>query len=335
MTENTLVIGDYELRVGDALKLIEEGRFRKVLLQLPEGLKRYYPDIANYLQAAGDLEVHLDAGPIYGSCLLDSGAERGYDIVIHIGHDPYPLTRGLDLRVVFLDLEYVGVSSEVISADVEKYLRAIGASKVAVATTNQHKKLSRRLQEELEAKGIEVDVGPVVLFGCYLPPDLRVAEVDAILVVAGGFFHAIGVGLSIRKARIVRVDPYTRTVCEVSKEISRFLSVRLKKMSDALGAAAWGILVGSSGQYRPMVVSRLKRLLKEGGYRYFVYVAPVLDIEVLRNIDSPGTGAYVVTSCPRIAVDDLADFEKPVLTPAEALAVLEKREVKEYPEGFL
>ncbi len=333
MTEEHLLLGDYELRFGGILAELASAGAKRVLLQLPEGLKRYYPAVADYVKARLGSEVHLDAGPVYGSCL--AGEPGGYDLVIHVGHDPYPLYAPRGARVVFLDLEYVGVDPEEFSSAVGEYLGSIGAERVAVVTTNQHKRLSRVLRERLRNRGLDVVFGPATVFGCYAPPGLGAAGADAVVVVAGGRFHAIGVGMLVRGSAVVRADPYTRTVGEISREVARFTSVRLKRMSDALEARSWGIVVGVLGQYRPRIVERLERAIGERGFRYYLYSAPVLDAGVLRNIDSPEVDAYVVTSCPRIAVDDLSDFEKPVLTPAEALVVLERREVSEYPRGFL
>lgn len=335
MTGEFLAIGDYELRIGEVFNVLRRVQAKKVLVQLPEGLKRYYPAIAESIRAEADLEVHLDAGPLYGSCLIDRGTAESYDLVIHIGHDPYPPVGHPNSRVLFVDLEYVGVGPEAIADEVKRHLRSVGARSIAMVTTNQHKRLTKSMREELEAEGFNVMLGPLVIFGCYVPPELRRSRVEAVVVVAGGLFHSIGVGMSVRGTVVLRADPYTRSVTDVSRDVSRFMSVRLKKMYDALGVRSWGILVGVSGQHRPWIVSKLKKVLSEKGYRHYVYVAPVLDINVLRNVDSPEVEAYVVTSCPRVAIDDLAEFEKPVLTPSEAMVVLERGEVSEYPENLL
>ncbi len=335
MTEEYLRIGDYELEVGRLLERLASAGASRVLLQLPEGLKRYYPAVADYIGARTGVEVRLDAGPVYGSCLAAHERPGGYDLVVHVGHDPYPLYAPRGAKVVYLDLEYVGVDPEEFSGRVEEYLRVAGTRRVAIVTTNQHKRLSGFLRERLETGGFGVAFGPAVVFGCYVPPELATAGAEAVVVVAGGLFHAIGVGMLVGRTLVVRADPYTRTVGDASREVSRFVAVRLRRMLDALSARSWGIIVGTAGQYRPSVVERLVRVLRERGHRYYLYDAPLLDVEVLRNADSPEVEAYVVTSCPRVAVDDLSEFEKPVLTPSEALVVLERGSVDEYPRGFL
>ncbi|MEM2006169.1 MAG: diphthamide biosynthesis enzyme Dph2 [Sulfolobales archaeon] len=336
MTDEFLSVGDYELKLSEVLRVLSEVRAKKVLIQLPEGLKRYYTAIADYIRSKADLEVYLDGSPVYGSCLLDFGETGKYDLVIHVGHDPYPLaSRRPSPRVVFVDLEYISADRETLLSEIESYLTASGLKNIAIVTTNQHKKLSELIKERLKSGGFNVALGPLVVFGCYVPSELKKSKVEAVLVVAGGVFHSIGVGMVVRSAKVVRVDPYTKCVTDSSRDVLKFLSIRLKKMHDALNARSWGVVLGISGQYRPWVVSEVVRVLKKRERRFYLYTAPILDINVLRNLDSPEVDAYVVTSCPRIAVDDLVEFEKPVLTPSEAIAVLEKMGIGEYPENLL
>lgn len=332
MTGEVLLLGDYELDLGSIQRELSSRKVRKVLIQLPEGLKRYYPKLAEYLRERFQVEVYLDAGPTYGSCLLDSGRVGEYDLVLHVGHDPYPLAT-YPTKILFLDLEYTSTNLGKLLENAEKALRGVGVGRLAIVTTNQHKKLSKLIKEGLEERGFTVEVGPLLVLGCYIPGGLE--EVDAVLVVSGGRFHSLGVGLAVGRDRVFRVDPYTGVVEDVAGEVYKLLKVRLEKMRRAVDARSWGLVVGVAGQYRPALIAALKELLERRGLSYYIYVAPVLNIEVLRNIDSPGIEAYVVTSCPRIAIDDLHYFEKPVLTPSEAMVVLREGALTSYPRDFL
>jgi len=330
-----LRLGDYELDLGYLLRELEERRARRVLVQLPEGLKRYYAELADALSGASGAEVVADASPTYGSCLVDPAEVSGYDLVAHVGHDPYPLSSFRPSNVVYVDLEYVDADVERLAMAVEGGLRGLGATRVAVLTTNQHKRLSKELAARLSERGFGVVFGPALVLGCYVPRGLRESGAEVVLVVAGGRFHALGTSLVLPEARVLRVDPYACAVSDVSAEAAKLLSMRLMKMWEAASARSWGILVGRAGQYRPHVVEALKRELSERGFRYYVLRAPVLDLDTLRNVDSPGVEAYVVTSCPRVAVDDLYLFEKPVLTPPEALQVIRGLLGQGYPRSFI
>jgi 2-(3-amino-3-carboxypropyl)histidine synthase len=330
-----LRLGDYELDLGYLLRELVERRARRVLVQLPEGLKRYYVELVDTISRVTGAEVTVDASPTYGSCLVDPTEVSGYDLVVHVGHDPYPLGNPTLGNVVYVDLEYVGVDAGQLAGVVDRSLRELGASRVAVLTTNQHKKLSKELVAELGKRGFTAVFGPALVLGCYLPPGLRESGAEVVLVVAGGRFHAVGASLVLPELRVLRVDPYTLTVSDASSDAARFLSIRLKKMWEAASARSWGILVGVAGQYRPHVVEVLRREFDGRGLRYYLLRAPVLDVDTLRNADSPSIEAYVVTSCPRVAVDDLYHFEKPVLTPPEALQVVRGLLGQGYPRSFI
>lgn len=332
MTKEILLLGDYELNLGSVHRELSNRKVRKVLIQLPEGLKRYYPELAEYLRGRFQVEVYLDADPMYGSCLLDHSKIGEYDLVLHVGHDPYPLTT-YPTKVLFLDLEYASTDLGRLLENAEKTLRSVGVNRLAIVTTNQHKRLSKLIKEGLEERGFTVEVGPLLVLGCYIPEKLR--DVNAVLVVSGGRFHSLGVGLALGGGSVFRADPYTSVVENVTEEVYKLLKVRLERMRRAIEAKSWGLIAGIAGQYRPALIETLKELLERRGLSYHIYVASVLNIETLRNIDSPNIEAYVVTSCPRIAIDDLYYFEKPVLTPSEAIAVLRESALTNYPRNFL
>ena len=60
---------------------------KRVLLQLPEGLKPEAPRLAKIVEKAGALPI-VSADPCYGACdLATSEAENlGADLILHFGH---------------------------------------------------------------------------------------------------------------------------------------------------------------------------------------------------------------------------------------------------------
>src|SRR4030042_2597423 len=60
---------------------------KRVLLQLPEGLKPEAPRLSKIVEKHGALPI-VSADPCYGACdLADSEAENlGVDLVVHFGH---------------------------------------------------------------------------------------------------------------------------------------------------------------------------------------------------------------------------------------------------------
>lgn len=135
-------------------------------------------------------------------------------------------------------------------------------------------------------------------------------------------FHALGVGLTTRKP-IVKLDPYTSKNEDLTDEVYRILKIRYGKIMKALDSRNWAIIQGvKTGQNRPLMVKYLQKKLEEKGYKVFIITNRSLNVDALRNIDNPEIDSFIVTSCPRLPIDDLFEYEKPVLTPGEAKMII-------------
>jgi len=81
------------------------------------------------------------------------------------------------------------------------------------------------------------------------------------------------------------------------------------------------------GQLRFDLALHLKKLIKEHGFDAQIlnmdYISP--DLLLPYDLD-----AFVMTACPRIAIDDSAMYKKPVLTPDELEIVLGLRDWEDY-----
>ena len=69
---------DYDLELNK-LKEIVKGK-KKVLIQLPDGLKPYAKDIVDSIES----DVFIWAGSCFGAC--DIPNVKGFDLIIQFGH---------------------------------------------------------------------------------------------------------------------------------------------------------------------------------------------------------------------------------------------------------
>ena len=73
---------DYEKMIAS----IKEREAKRVMVQLPDGLKHKALEIQQKLEATG-AEVLIWAGTNFGACDLPVGLEKlGVDLLIHLGH---------------------------------------------------------------------------------------------------------------------------------------------------------------------------------------------------------------------------------------------------------
>ncbi|GAB6147615.1 diphthamide biosynthesis enzyme Dph2 [Stetteria hydrogenophila] len=331
-----------ECRVGgyvvDAGRVAGEARrrgARRILLQLPDGLKPLSRRLAECLERATGAEVVVHGDSVFGACDLQLGKASLLkpDLIVHVGHTPYPpeLADGSEPPdyVVFDPAFYESSVPAGVVEEAAGILARRGVGRVAVVGSVQHARILPSVAEALRGAGVEAEVPrgdpPFFLDGQVLGCDYRVAlrsRADGFVFVGGGLFHPLGLYLATRKP-VVKIDPYTLRVEDVTPTGERFLKVRLFKVSQAMGSKRWGIILGlKTGQYRPWLYSRLKRLMDERGVEYRVYAAEATGADLVRSIDEPWFEAFVVTSCPRIPIDDVQDYPKPVLTPGEAVMAL-------------
>ncbi len=304
---------------------------RRVLIQLPVGLLRLSAEIVRELESEfPETRFYVDGNPTFGSCLIPPLAGHNFDLILHFGHEEYPYYPAPS-NVFFVELLSTAKPSE---KTLEEVVRELRGREIALYTTPQHKVLLRELRRRLVDSGVKVanPEGTSIILGCWFS-NLRdlVKELDAVLVVAGGVFHALGAGLSVRgEVPVYRLDPYEDKFEDVGRVVRKYLSIRLWKMSQAREARNWLVIEGVSGQYRPHLVERLVNLVRSTGRSVLEVVTYLVSEEILRNLDSPDIGAIVVTSCPRVAIEDLSHYEKPVLTPGEAEAVLRGRDLSSF-----
>jgi 2-(3-amino-3-carboxypropyl)histidine synthase len=305
-------------------KEISKRKARIVLLQLPEGLKPEAPQIASIIEDAGALAI-VSADPCYGACdLAQPDAESlDADLIVHYGHSP----RIEQERVPTIYLEAKAKIS--VKEAVKKAIPFLEPwSKIGLVTTVQHVHKLDEAKIFLLNAGKTVAIGdagvvkhPGQVIGCDFSNAKSISEeVEAFLFIGGGSFHAIGVALTTAKPTII-ADPYEKRAHLIHDEIPRLLKQRWASISEAKGAENFGVLIGlKSGQKRIKEAVKIKETLQKSGRKATLLALRELTSNAL--IQFPTIEAFVNTACPRISLDDTANFLKPILSSNEALVVL-------------
>ncbi|WP_083523472.1 diphthamide biosynthesis enzyme Dph2 [Methanofollis ethanolicus] len=309
------------IRAADIAARVKAEGARRVVLQLPDGLKRHAAPLARALAAEG-IEVTAVAGdPCYGACdlALDAVALTGADLLVHIGHAPVEERPGVVYEYLPFDFDPAVVSAA---------LPLLSGTEVGLVTTVQHVHLLPDIAAALAAHGIAAEVAPGggrtplpgQVLGCSYA-NARALAAPEILFVGTGVFHAIGVQMATGK-RVVALDPYTRETQEVSAD--RLLRRRFALIEKARSAESIGILLSTkSGQARPALAARLAALSEKA----VVITMREVSAAEMTNF---GCGAYVNTACPRLAYDDQVRFPVPLLTPQEFEILVAVREWDDY-----
>jgi len=303
---------------------LRKRRAKRVLIQLPDGLKPQGPRLAQVVEKAGALPI-VSANPCYGACDLgiQEAQSLGADLVVHFGHSSMP-SQSEHMPILFMEAK----ATLPLRPAVQKALPLLRAwRRIGVVTTVQHVEGLDEVRRTLLAAGKTAAVGDAgrlqyagQVIGCdYSNARAIAGAVHAFLFIGGGRFHAVGVALATSKPTIVG-DPYEVRAYSVDQDAERIRKQRWACLREATQAEHFGIIVGlKSGQQRLNEALKIRKKLHRVGKKCTLLAVREVTPESLMQY--PTIDAYVNTSCPRISLDDASKFRKPVLTVNEARVV--------------
>jgi 2-(3-amino-3-carboxypropyl)histidine synthase len=320
---------NYQFNVAGIISKVKDMDAEVIGLQFPEGLKVYAVDLARQIEDETGSTVIISGDPCYGACdISDREMEEFIDVLVHFGHTPLPLN--YRTPVIFVEAYYHLESMEILN-EALKFLK--GKDKIGLVTTTQHLYLLDEVSQFLEENGKKVLMkeGSGTLKGQVLGCNFSAVQdlhVDAFLYLGSGNFHPLGIKLFTEKPVII-ADPYHNEVRKIDQFADRILRIRFANIVNASESEKFGILVSSKeGQSRWELAKALKKMIhKEGKEAYLILLDEINPSNLMpfRDLD-----VFVVTACPRIAIDDSKMYEKPLLTPSELEIALGKREWKDY-----
>jgi len=305
---------------------ISKLKAKRVLIQLPEGLKMDGPRLAAIAEKAGAL-AFVSADPCYGACdLATQDAESlGVDLIVHYGHSR--MLQQERVPTIYIEARVKVSVKEAVKKAIPflKDWKSIG-----LVTTVQHVDALDKARNILLKTGKSVMIGDMgrlkhagQVTGCDYSNAKAVSEaVEAFLFIGGGKFHAVGVALTTTKPTVV-ADPYEKRAYAVNDEVKRLIKQRWASISEAKKAKEFGILVGLKiGQRRFEEAVRVKKKLEKNGRNVTLLTIKEITPEALMQF--PGIDAFVNTACPRISLDDASRFRKPILSVNEVLVALDE-----------
>jgi 2-(3-amino-3-carboxypropyl)histidine synthase len=320
--------------LSKAIAAIKEQNAKRVILQMPEGLKPKAVEFSQKLEEKTGTEVIFLIDPCFGACDLPLEELRQFkaDLIVHVGHNEFMKaghTLYVPMEYDLSEKEIKGLGKKLVEALKKKKMKRVGL----LCTVNFFSPMEK-LRKILEKKGVEVflEKGKRTAAGQLLGCDARAAEkteekVDGFVFVGDGLFHSIGVGLTSGK-KILLVNPLSGLIGEYGKkERETFIRQRLTAIGRAKQASTFGILFSSKlGQMRLGTAQKIKRLIEKHEKKACLLAGDLLWEDFLADIK---VDCFVCTACPRIAVDDGRHWKKPVVNPTELEIALGEKPIKE------
>src|SRR6266568_4376266 len=196
----------FDLEEDKLLAEITERGARRILIQLPDGLKNEGTRLAGLVREKTGADVFVSAVPAWGACDLsvDAATRLRADLLVHYGHNEFLRDSSNGVPVVYIPAK----SNHDITPVVERAVSLLQGKTVGLATTIQHLHKVSEAAKFLEAKGFNVQTpgrGPWAhetgqVLGCdYFGLRRIQCQVDSFLIV-GSYFHGLGAALSVEKS---------------------------------------------------------------------------------------------------------------------------------------
>ena len=289
---------------------IKKAGAKRVLLQLPEGLKTKAIEIMNELNK-NNIESVLSADPVYGACDIpvNEAKQLNCDAIVHIGHNRFYRDAEQGFPVIyfpyFIDIELGDIDFSIIKEE-----------RIGLITNIQHMKILSDVKKQLESKGKKAVIGGQVLGCWYVNAEKINDEIDVYLFVGSGKFHPLG----INNKKIYNLDLERTAIEDITNEIKKLEKVRYGRIMKAKDAKSFAILVTSkTGQHMLLSSAEdLKKKIEEKGKKAFILSMDEITNERLMGIKCD---AFINTACPRIAD---AHWDKPFVNAQDLEMVLEE-----------
>ncbi len=319
--------------VGPALfDALKASGAHRIVLQVPAGLIRDAAKLAAELRERSGIPVDLASRACFGACDPPTSDEAPRaDLAVVLGHAPIP-NAPPGRTTYFVEMRDPAGEPEALAHAVAEggLPRSIG-----LVASVQHLDLLPRLEQALRAQGYDPKIGrgdrrlayAGQALGCnYTGAEQVASGVDGFLFVGTGRFHPLGLAFAVDRP-VWAIDP-RRGVLEAPLDRGALVRRRQLLVASVRDAERWGIVVSTFvGQNRSPTARALQARAELHGKRAEILLAQRLDPSDLLGRDLE---AYVNTACPRIALDDSANYPKPMLTPPEFLMALGELPLEPY-----
>lgn len=314
-----------QMNLEETIKELRKTRAKKILVQVPEGLKTRTEKIIEELEKNG-FEVITSLDPCYGACDIkpEEAKRMGCKAILHLGHTKFIETK--EIPVIYAPLKYELENFEKTTEKITRYLLDKNVKEISLTTTTQFIDYLKEIKEALKKSKIKAEIGKGKrvengqVLGCnYTCVDTKP---KLVLYLGDGYFHPLGIHFGTKKEVII-ANPFTGEIRELMGEKDAFLKRRILLIEQAKEATNYAILVSTKmGQNKISEAEKIKLAIEKKGKKATIFTMDFISEEKLLGLNF---GAYINTACPRIGIDDYLSYKKPIINYNEVPYLLGKR----------
>lgn len=323
-----VLVLSYNFELDRVLKEINGRNAKRILIQIPDGLKPKAFTLVNTIEKNTKTKVFLSASPCYGGCdiALNQARILNVDLIVHYGHTKFGSE--LEIPTIFLPAK----SFLDLNSVLKKVENKLIGHDIGIATTIQHIDELTIVEKHLKKLGLNVIITPKEghssysgqIIGCDYTPLKKISDYVDCFFIIGSKFHSMGACLAVNKP-IIQADPYTNEVINL-KDIRKSLIVsRYTAIEKAKRSNNFAILISTKiGQYDPKTAEMLKEEISRKEKDVIIISADEISTDSLNNFQE--VDIFINTACPRLAIDDATKFNNSILLPKEVLVAMGKLE---------
>ncbi len=313
----------YDFEEDRLVKELKARKPKRVLLQVPEGLKREAVRLANLIKEKGKTEVVVSGEPLWGACdiAINEAKMVSADLIVIYGHAPFYKP---NFPVVYVEAHYHKNIDSLLKKTLPlvKDLKSIG-----LIASVQHLHQLPKVKTALENAGKKVTI-PIKKGHAFYDGQVLGCEYNALKIVSknldgflilGNKFHALGAALAVPK-KVVLLDPYNEEIIDMESLRNKIIKQRFAAIEKAKEAKVFGIIMGLKEGQQFGAIEYAVEKLKKLGKQYIIVTMNEITNDKLINLYN--VDVFVEMACPRIATEDVAKFDKPLLTARELAVVL-------------
>ncbi len=303
-------------------KELKKYKPKRVLVQLPEGIKGETFNLLKVFQEL-NIEALFSGETCWGGCsvAVEEAKSVKADLIVHFGHSKF-------MEVNF-PVIYVEIKDELnlIPLLKKSLVELKNFEKIGLSYSIQHRHDVQKIVEFYkdnnkkvtlsEKKGNVTYEGHVI--GCqYLGMKSIESKVECFVVV-GNNFHSMGAALVLNKP-VFLIDVYNNKIQSMDEIKDKILRQRILTVEKFKEAKKIGIIVGTKlgqkfGPYK-VLIDKFKKIK----INPIVITMDEFSPDKLTNFSN--LEGFIELACPRIAIDDMMRYRKPIITFNEALVVL-------------
>lgn len=322
----SLLPKNYNFEIHKTVWNIRTKKATRVALQMPEGLLVYACIVADILEQFCGVETVVMGDVTYGACCIDdfTAVSLGCDMLIHYAHSCL-----VPIDVTKIKVLYVFVTIDIDKEHLIKTLvHHLKGKRLALVSTIQfnytlHQILEPLRQNEIEASSPQqMPLSKGEVLGC-TAPKLDQENIDAIVYIGDGRFHLESAMIFNPEIVAYKYDPYNKefTIEEFGHE--EMQEIRHEAIKQARRSKKVGLIMGALGrQGNPKTLELLSdKLTKRGIESNVVVLSEIFPAKLAEFTD---IDAWIQVACPRLSIDWGYAFPKPLLTPYEAMVMLDE-----------